>query len=700
MRRKRVFLSLFEVLNASRLLLFISSCIVAFMLWLVITVPIELEEQALFGLITFILALIMSRFNNRYIAVFLIVLSILVSSRYLYWRVTESIAFESTLQIFLAGGLLAAEFYAFAILLLGYFQTVWPLDRLPEKLPEDRSLWPTVDVYIPTYNEPLDVVKASIVAAADIDWPDEKLNVYVLDDGRRDEFARFCAEVGVHHLTRADNKHAKAGNINAALPRTNGEFVVIFDCDHVPVRTFLKVTMGVMLKDKNMAVVQTPHHFFTPDPFERNLGLFRKVPNEGELFYGLMQPGNDFWNAAFFCGSCAVIRRHMLEEIGGIATDTVTEDAHTALLLHSKGYDSAYIGIPQAAGMATESISAHVGQRTRWARGMAQIFRRDNPLFKRGLHFAQRLCYFNAMFHFFYGLPRLVFLTAPLAYLFLDVHIINASALMIAVYVIPHLIHALITNANMQGRFRHAFWAEVYETIMSPYLLIPTTLALISPKIGSFNVTSKGGRIEKTYFDGKIALPLVILILLNLTGALYGCWRLYMGDAPLDTMVFNLVWISYNLLILGAAASVCVELKQVREFPRIPVSIKAMIHFANGRSMKSETVDVSEGGLALTMPDGVNFTLGEETGVSLFANNTEYRFNGKLIFAGGGRCSVRFDDLSPERYRELIAVLFGRPNAWVHWADERIEDHPLRSLRLLVRTAFSGLFGILRAVFR
>ena len=169
-------------------------------------------------------------------------------------------------------------------------------------------------------------------------------------------------------------------------------------------------------------MLQTPHHFYSPDPFERNLGQFRVIPNEGELFYGIVQDGNDFWNAAFFCGSCAVLRREALDEIGGIAAETVTEDAHTSLRMQTRGWNTAYINIPQAAGLATERLSAHVKQRIRWARGMVQILRMDNPLFAPGLKLAQRLCYFNAMTHFLYALPRLIFLTAPLIYLMLRIH--------------------------------------------------------------------------------------------------------------------------------------------------------------------------------------------------------------------------------------------------------------------------------------
>lgn len=167
--------------------------------------------------------------------------------------------------------------------------------------------------------------------------------------------------------------------------------------------------MGWFIADKKLSMLQTPHHFFSPDPFERNLGQFRQKPNEGHLFYGLIQNGTDTWNASFFCGSCAVIRRSALDEVGGIAVETVTEDAHTSLRLHRAGYSSAYLRYPLAAGLATETLSAHIGQRIRWARGMIQILRIDNPLLGKGLTLSQRLCYLSSMMHFLSGVPRLIF---------------------------------------------------------------------------------------------------------------------------------------------------------------------------------------------------------------------------------------------------------------------------------------------------
>jgi cellulose synthase (UDP-forming) len=195
----------------------------------------------------------------------------------------------------------------------------------------------------------------------------------------------MCEELGCTMLTRDNNEHAKAGNINTAFRRTSGDLVLILDCDHIPTRQFLQHTVGFFF-DPKVAFVQTPHWFYNPDPFERNLLTGGKIPVGNELFYKVLQKGNDFWNAAFFCGSAAVIRKEYALQVGGIATETVTEDCHTAFRLHSLGYKSVYYDKIMVAGLAPEKFSSYVGQQVRWARGMAQILRFENPMFNPKLN--------------------------------------------------------------------------------------------------------------------------------------------------------------------------------------------------------------------------------------------------------------------------------------------------------------------------
>ena len=312
---------------------------------LVIITPMDSQKQYIFGLLSIGVLFLMGFSKKRSVSVIMVVMSILLSTRYMYFRLTQTLHFNSEIETILGMGLFLAEVYVWVMLLLSYLQTVWPLKREIVPLPDDMSQWPTVDVYIPTYNEPLDVVRDTVLAAQCIDYPRDKMNIYLLDDGKRREFAVFAADVGVGYITRNDNNHAKAGNLNHAMKLTQGELITVFDCDHVATRIFLQATVGGFLKDPKLALVQTPHYFYSPDPFERNLSVGRNIPNEGTLFYGPIQQGNDNWNATFFCGSCAVIRRSALEEIGGFAVETVTEDAHTALKLQRRGWGSAFLDI-------------------------------------------------------------------------------------------------------------------------------------------------------------------------------------------------------------------------------------------------------------------------------------------------------------------------------------------------------------------
>ena len=668
-------------------------CVTLALLLVLIITPATLQQQITLSVFVLFAALLINRSKGRLAGLVLIFLSVVVSSRYMYWRVTETMYMDDSLGLALGVGLLMAELYAFVVLLLGYMQTAWPLERKPEPLPSDTASWPTVDVYIPTYNEPLTVVRTTVLAAQLIDWPPEKIKIFLLDDGSRDEFRDFCEEVGVTHLTRADNQHAKAGNINEALKQTSGEFIAIFDCDHIPTRSFLQIAMGWFGRDPKLAMMQLPHYFYSPDPFEKNLDTFGTVPNEGELFYGLIQDGNDLWNATFFCGSCAVIRRTVCEEVGGIAVETVTEDAHTALKIHRAGYNTAYLALPQAAGLATESLSSHVGQRIRWARGMTQIFRIDNPLFGRGLSWPQRLCYANAMLHFLYGLPRLIYLTAPLAYLLFGISVIHASASMIAAYALTHVIHANFTNSRIQGRFRYLFWNEVYEAVLAWYIFRPTLVALINPKLGSFNVTAKGGLIRKEYFGTEIARVSVFLSVLNMVGVGVGLWRLTWVDADnITTVWLNLAWTFYNLIVLGACLAAANEKRQVRNSHRVELRVPAMLYFENGHSVLGNTVDFSTGGLSINLPAEFPMAKATPLQIGLYQGDVEHRFPATVRFNQGKRMGLRLERLNFAQERALVQCTNARADIWAaRWGNHpRVAAH--RVIGHIARISVGGFY--------
>jgi cellulose synthase (UDP-forming) len=393
-----------------------------------------------------------------------------------------------------------------------------------------------------------------------------------------------------------------------------------------------------------------------------------------------------------------VIRRKPLMEIGGVAVETVTEDAHTALKLNRAGYNTAYLAIPQAAGLATESLSSHISQRIRWARGMAQIFRTDNPLFGKGLNLGQRLCYLNAMLHFFYGLPRLVFLTAPLAFLFFDAQIFHAAGLMIMAYALPHIFHASLTNSTIQGRFRHSFWNEVYETVLAWYIMGPVLVALVDPKHGGFNVTDKGGIIDEKFFDWKLARPYIVLLTLNLAGMAYGIARLAMGEeGATTTVLINLMWTLYNVIITSAAVAVASETRQVRAEPRVAAKLPVRLTCADGRVIEGVTQDFSQKGMGLILPEGVSLPQGEQVQISLFRNQHSSVFPAVVVFSRGELAGVQFDALTLRQQSDLVRLTFSRADTWAStWGSGQV-DTPLVALREVGRIGLRGIHELFKA---
>lgn len=669
--------------------------------------PLTWPQQAVVGLLMLLLGMWLGRSSNSYlITLTLMMMSMFSTFRYGWWRIGTVVNFFQDpgnkwgeLDAFFILLLVGAEAYAFSILFLGYMQTVWPLRRAPVALPDQDDEWPHVDLLIPTYNEPLSVVRYTALAALNIDWPFDKLHIYILDDGKREDFRKFAEDAGVGYMMRDDNAHAKAGNINRALGKINSPYVAIFDCDHVPTRSFLQVTMGWFLRDANLAMMQTPHHFYSPDPFERNLSQFRTIPNEGELFYGVVQDGNDLWNATFFCGSCAVLRRTALDEIGGIAVETVTEDAHTSLRMQMNGWNTAYINIPQAAGLATERLAGHVKQRIRWARGMMQILRTDNPLTAKGLSLPQRLCYFNAMTHFLYALPRLIFLTAPLIYLLFSHTNVPGYWAAILAYALPHLTLSNMTNSRIQGQHRHSFWNEIYETVLSPYILLPTMMALVNPKLGKFNVTDKGGTVRDTFFDKRIAQPFVVLLLFNMIGLLAaiprywhvpGFTAMWDGTHP-GTIAMNALWTVFNIVILGVATAVARESQQRREQVRISVVVPAKIRLADGLLVSGETIDVSSGGAAIKLAESVPFDRGEFTRVVFPLHIGDAELPATVVGQDGNMLRIRFESLSIVEEELLTMVLYSRADTWLGWGESREADQPLRSFYRILLLSMHGL---------
>jgi cellulose synthase (UDP-forming) len=637
---------------------------------------------------------------SEYLHLLLVCLSVLVTLRYFYYRTAYTLNLDGWLNTFFSLLLYFAELYGIATLMLAYFQTAQLQTRKPvdlEQFPQEE--WFTVDVFIPTYNEDLEIVRKTVLGALAIDYPADKKHVYVLDDGRkfperREAIHQMCEELECTLLTRENNDHAKAGNINTAFQKTSGDLILILDCDHIPSHTFLKETVGFFFKEK-VSLVQTPHWFYNPDPFERNLRTGGHVPVSNELFYKVLQKGNDFWNAAFFCGSAAVIRRQHVLEVGGIATETVTEDCHTALRLHSKGYETVYYDKIMVAGLAPEKFSAYVGQQVRWARGMAQILRLENPLFnpKLKLSIGQRLCYLSATSHFFFGFPRLMYAVAPSLFLLFGINSVRGLGLETLFYALPHIVLSMQSNHIRYKHVRFSFWNEIYEFAMSFQAGIVTMLAMINPKLGSFNVTDKGLSITERKFDLESIRYLVILGCITGASLLAIPFWLLLSPQDTEAVLINTLWCTFNLLLVVAACLAAFEQPQLRRSHRLPRQITAIIH-SDDRNWTGKTLNVSESGTLVLLdtwpniPDQVRVELVGDFGARALVDAEIVR--GIATDKLQTLLAIDFINVSRTQLDDLAVVIYSDVKEW--YSQNRVEvDKPLHSLRFIsssLRRAF------------
>lgn len=611
-----------------------------------ITLPINLSTQLIASLSVVALMMILKMVRPEGIfRLIALAFGTAIVLRYVYWRTTSTLPPINQPEDFIPGFLLyCAEMYSVMMLALSLFVVATPLPPRPSRAANfgKANYVPTVDVFIPTYNEDAELLANTMAAAKALDYPAGKLNVWLLDDGgtvqkrnaanvgsaraaelRHKELQALCRELDVHYLTRERNEHAKAGNLNNGMAHSSGELIAVFDADHAPARDFLKETVEYFGEDPKLFLVQTPHFFLNPDPLERNLRTFEKMPSENEMFYGVIQRGLDKWNAAFFCGSAAVLSRRALDTAGGFSGISITEDCETAVALHSQGWNSIYVDKPLIAGLQPATFASFIGQRSRWAQGMMQILRFRFPLFKRGLTLAQRLCYMSSTLFWLFPFPRAIFLVAPLCYLFLDLEIFTASGGEFFAYTLSYMLVNLMMQNYLYGAFRWPWISELYEYVQTVHLLPAVVSVILHPRKPTFKVTAKDESISYSRLS-EIAAPFFVIFGLLVVAVIVTGLKVYYQPYKIDVTLVVGGWNLLNLVLAGAALGVVSERGQRAASRRVKVSRRC--EFKVGRSWVPATIDnVSVHGLRLQVYGRPALPKGEELSLVRFKTH----FDGK-----------------------------------------------------------------------
>lgn len=633
-----------------------------------------------------------------------IVISILLflTVRYVQWRSLSTLNLSNPWEGTISISLFVLEMLALfssslqLFLMLNVKDRQREVDRLAVAVVEG-TFKPTVDIFIPTYNEPEFILRRTIIGCQAMDY--EPKTVYLLDDTNRPQVAQLAQELGCQYLTRPHHDHAKAGNINHAIPLTQGELIAVFDADFIPTQNFLQRTVGFFQDDK-LALIQTPQSFYNTDPIARNLGLEDILTPEEEVFYRQLQPIKDGAGSVVCAGTSFVVRRRALESIGGFVTDSLSEDYFTGIRLSAEGYRLAYIDEKLSAGLAAENIAAHASQRLRWARGTLQaFFIKSNPLTISGLNPLQRIAHLEGLIHWFTSLGSVFFLLMPLAYAFFQVIPVRATTDEFLFFFLPYYVTQLTVFSWLNYRSRSAILSGIYGLVLAFPLAFTVIQVMLNPFASGFKVTPKGTKSDRFAFNWKLAFPLLILFIftaISLWSNICACLLADMKDSPaiaeqMKGLDLGWIWSTYNLISLSAALLILLDVPKpnLYEWFNLRRLIKIELKDTTGeiQTYWGVTTLISEVGadISLTQAKISKFITSDTIPVNISILEEDIQLSGKITTADLDEdfytIHVDFDSPTLEQERKLIKLLFCRPGQW----KSKNTPGELHSLWLLVK---------------
>lgn len=586
------------------------------------------------------------------------VLATFFTARYFYWRLfyTMNPAARIFFYVFLG-----AEVLSFVESLLFYFITWNPTHySRPEPLP-GRS----VDVYIPTYNEPLHLLRETVLCAVNVRYPHR---TYVLDDGHRDEVRELAREFNCGYISREERTHAKAGNLNNALGQTTGEFIVVLDADHVASAELIEEMIGFFV-DEKIAGVQATQDFYNLDSFQHRVNWQTRAGwQQQELFFSVIQPGKDRHNATFYCGSPGMLRRSALEEIGGFPTESITEDMHTSLRLQKKGWRVLYFNRTLARGLAPQTFTGFATQWYRWGHGSMQVWRAENPLFSKGLSLSQRICYFSSLYFYCMSYQKLFYVLTPIISLFFGVFALVTDPATYASYFLPYFLLNLCCSVLAQGGFRNFFLGEQFNLLKMHVMM--KALGGLFQRDSAFSVTPKAQASAARLSD--LILP---VCLMGFLGASLFAAVIRLQHIPIFTYLFwamlvNVVWALVFLGMFGGVIAHSMQRKELRASYRFPsnLDLRIKVSYADSsgtrvsreqfaRNLNRTGVSVTlENAISCGTPVDVELRLPGHTVLASgqIVRNQSYGSNGHSRISNG----IRFDRIATADQDEISKYLF------------------------------------------
>ncbi|MBP0020141.1 MAG: glycosyltransferase [Cyanobacteria bacterium SBLK] len=608
---------------------------------------------------------------NRFLSIAIVPILLAFALRYLFWRFFSTLNLENPVIGTLSLGLFLLEIVIFLDYGLQTFLVLNKRDRKQEADIFERDIksgtyQPTVDIFIPTYSEPANVLKRTIIGCQAIDYPHK--DIYLLDDGKRENIRKLADELGCHYVTRSDNRYAKAGNLNHGLTQSRGELIAVFDADFVPTQNFLSRTLGFFQRP-NLGLLQTHQYFYNRDLIPVNLGIEREISSEIEFFSRHYQKLRDGTDTSLCYGSAFVIRRNILEESGGFVTSSLSEDYFTGIRLNSLGYQTIYLDEELSAGLAAENLAGYITQRQRWCRGTLQaLFIPENPLTIPNLTLRQRIVHASGIFQWFLPISRVIFLILPVAFFFTDTIPVKTTLAEWLNFFLPFYCSHLLSFAWLNQRSREALISDVYAVIQCVPLSITAIQTMLDPFSKGFQVTPKGVAKDRFIFNWSLAIPLIPIFLINLAGIGHLLYVLFADFADIlnyspeeqTILALSLFWGTYNLLILSTALLSLLESPQTDSYPWF--ELRRLIRLKIGdRTISGFTKTLSEIGAEIELKEPISVKDNIPVTVEIVGEPLELL---GLLTRDCDALQVTFDKMTLEQNRALIQLLFCRPGQW------------------------------------
>ncbi len=595
----------------------------------------------------------------------LLLLCFIMHLIYFGWRIIYTLPLTYGTPSFIAGILLLIAELAGVWGTVVFYITVWDVKKVvtPEVSTEK---FPDVDVFIATYNEPTELLYKTIIGCLNMEYPDKaKIHIYVCDDGNRKEMKELCQKLEVGYITRKDNFHAKAGNLNNALTVTTSPCIVTFDADMIPRHNFLMKTIPFFLEEEAVGFVQVPQNFYNPDPFQYNLFSEKNIPNEQNFFFRVIQSAKNKYNATIYAGSNTVLSREALKAIGGFVTGTITEDFATGMMIQSKGYKTVYLNEILASGLSPETLEDLYNQRIRWGRGAVQTFKAHNPLRQSGLSVMQKIIYFDALLYWYFGIWRFIFLFAPILFILFNITMIDASALSMLAIWFPFYVITNYTFTQFTQNIRSASWSNIYDTILFPQITTGVIGETLGLKLAKFKVTPKDN-VTRKYFIHKFKLVglQIVLISLSVVGIGKIIYLSFIGQFN-DSYIINFFWLVYNLYILAMAVFFSSERPKFRSTERmfIGADTKVKLH-VNSYILEGIICNISETGLLVQLDAPEYINPNNIFNIEIITDRYRCGFWAELIRLDTTHQEYKYSfhiaQIDELEYRQLLLILYDR----------------------------------------